>query len=114
MRMYEAMRLGAMLGPQAFNFSQDSYGGTCARMAALKAIGEPWGFLFGFEASDALTGGVDRARRRTDSRQWEDVRRGSYLRQCDGDERALFGLGAVGAPIRGGDVLVSHMPERGA
>lgn len=40
MKLSEAMRLGAMLGPQAFNATRAN-GATCALGAALSAIGRP-------------------------------------------------------------------------
>lgn len=40
MRLSEAIRLGAMTGPQLFGKENDNNGGTCARGAAAAAIGK--------------------------------------------------------------------------
>ena len=55
MRMYEAMRLGAMLWPQAFLTANEN-GGKCARLSALHAIGKEW--EDGFDVENTLAGPV--------------------------------------------------------
>ena len=41
MTLADAIRLGAMVKPQAFGIDDDEHGGTCAFAAALDAIGRP-------------------------------------------------------------------------
>lgn len=51
MRMYEAMRLGAMLGPQLVGVLVNSAGGFCARGAALLGAGENNLYMFPVETA---------------------------------------------------------------